>query len=182
MKKRILIPIVAVLIISAMTVGVSYAFLASKSHRIENTFVAGEISLTLTETTGSNYVLVPGNKVSKNPRITVEKGSEECWLFFKEERQGLPDDIISYTYEDGWNALDGEEGVYWRRVSESAMDKTYGILKGNSFNVSYDVTEERLASLGGESRLVYLAYAVQYDGISTPEKAWEILQSRGHDR
>lgn len=182
MKKRILIPIVAVLIIAAMTVGASYAFLASKSHRIENTFVAGDISLTLTETTGSNYVLVPGNKIGKDPRITVKGGSEECWLFFKEEKQALPSDIISYTYEDGWNALEGEEGVYWRRVSESTTDKTYGILKDDVFTVSEAATEERLASLGGDSRLIYLALAVQCEGIPTPEKAWDILKARGHDQ
>ena len=181
MKKRILMLGTALLVAGVLLVGVTHAFLASKSRQIVNTFVSGDITLTLTETTGSKYLLVPGTDIDKDPSITVGKGSEACWLFFKAEEQGLLDGITDYSYEDGWTALGGEEGVYWRRVPYCTEDRVYRIIKGDRITVSADATEEKLASLGGGSKLIFLAYAVQCEGIATPERAWEIIKSGGDE-
>ena len=60
---------------------------------------------------------------------------------------------------------------------EKINEKLVG-LKGDVIRVSADVTEEMLSSLEADTAITFTAYAVQYEGISTPEKAWEIIKSK----
>ena len=142
MKRRVTVVTAAVLLAGAMLVGVTYAYLVSRASPLVNTFVSGDIEISLTESTGSTYTLVPGCTLQKDPRITVKDGSEECWLFFRLEDE-TPEGIVDYSPDDGWNALSGEAGVYWRRVSECREDKVYSILKGDCITVVPTATEEK---------------------------------------
>ena len=175
MKKRILVVGVMALVLVMLCVGSTYALLLSKSLSVTNTFVSGDIGLTLTETTGSKYTMVPGCEIYKNPRITVKGGSVECWLFFKAESRDDFDSFVSCYASDGWTLLTGESQVWWRRVEKSNTDKVFPIIKGDTLTVSENVTEEKLESLKGDLKLTFSAYAVQYEGVSTPEKAWDII-------
>ncbi|MBR2615138.1 MAG: hypothetical protein IKC69_00470 [Clostridia bacterium] len=177
MKKRTWLFCGLVLALGLICVGVTYALLTSKSRPVVNTFVAGDIELRLTESTGSRYPLVPGTEVSKDPRITVASGSEECWLFVRITRDSELDGIVDYTVADGWTAVGGEESVFWRKVDATEGEKTYGVLKHDRFTVSDEVTEADLLSLGSEPKLRFCAFAVQQEGISTPEAAWEKAKS-----
>lgn len=175
MKKRIVAIALTALIVGAVFVSATYALLLSKSRSLVNTFVSGNIELTLTESTGSRYTLVPGCNVKKDPRITVKDGSEECWLFFKADGDDMLDTMVTYEASDGWTPLTGAEGVWWRRVAESNADREYRVLKSDSIFVKETVTEEQLSTLDGNIKLSFTAYAVQCEGIPTPEKAWEIM-------
>jgi hypothetical protein len=153
----------------------------SKSHTVVNTFVVGNIGLTLTESTGSEYVLVPGCSVTKDPRVTVTGYSEECWLFVKIGTDDITESLIDYSIADGWNALSEESNLYWRQVPRTSQDSTWGILNNDSFLVDASITEERLASLDEDIKLTFTAYAIQCEGILTPDKAWEIIKSKGDE-
>lgn len=77
------------------TVGGTLAWLTDKTEAVTNTFVVGDIDIDLDESklndgalvTGTrvmsndNYKILPGNNQPKDPVVTVEKGSEACWLF-----------------------------------------------------------------------------------------------------
>ena len=114
MKKRILVIGVMALILVTICVGTTHALLLSKSLSVTNTFVSGDIGLTLTEGTGSIYTLVPGCEIYKNPRITVKDGSVECWLFFKADSRDDLSSFATYSVADGWTLLTGETDVWWR--------------------------------------------------------------------
>ena len=77
--------------------------------------------------------------------------------------------------QDTFTLLTGETDVGWRRVEKCDADKVFAIIKGDTLTVSENVTEEKLASLQGDLKLTFSAYAVQYEGVSTPEKAWDII-------
>ncbi len=177
-KKRTLLIIVAILMMSVVWVGITQGLLLSRSRSIINTFVSGNIEIELTESTGVQYTLVPGCALEKDPRITVKEGSEECWLFFKVEYRDELDTFITYSMSDGWTALSGVENVYWRRVNKCvAGDRVYSVLKNNEVLVKDTVTEEKLAAINHDLGITFSAYAIQYETISTPEKAWEIIKS-----
>lgn len=174
-KKRIFIICAMVLLAVMLCVGTTYALLLSRSRTVTNTFVSGDIVLTLTESTGSEYTLVPGCELFKDPRITVKAGSEECWLFFKAEGDNITHSFVSFDLADGWTPLDGEEGVYWRRIEEAGYDRVFPLIKGDVVTVSESVTEEKLASLNNNLKITFTAYAVQYEGIYSHDKAWDII-------
>lgn len=182
MKKKILLLCVYVLLFGVCCVGTTYAVLTSKSRQIENTFVHGDITLTLTESTGSTYMLIPGSVVDKDPRITVGKDSVECWLFVKLERHDTFDAMVDYELAAGWTALEGEDGVYWRRVERTSTDKTYHVLKNDRVVINSTITEAHLASLEHSEKLTLTAYAAQCEGISTPQTAWKIMKSGGNEQ
>ena len=182
MKKKFLLLCVYALLFGMCCVGTTFALLASKSRQIDNTFVYGDITLTLTESTGSTYTLIPGSVVDKDPRITVGKGSVECWLFVKLERDDTFDTMVDYEITTGWTALDGEDGVYWRRVEQMNSDKTYAVLKDDQVVIASTVTEQQLAALEHSPKLTVYAYAVQREGISTPQAAWELTKLGGNEQ
>ncbi len=182
MKKKILLLCVYALLFGVCCVGTTFAVLTSKSRQLDNTFVYGDITLSLTETTGSTYTLIPGSVVDKDPRITVGKNSVQCWLFVKLERDDTFDAMVDYDLAAGWTPLEGEDGVYRRKVEQTIMDKTYGVLQDNRVVVSDDLTEAQLASLAHSPKLTFFAYAIQCEGISTPQTAWEIVKSGGNEQ
>ena len=177
MKKIIVVLCILLLMLSSVLVGVTYASLASKTPSVVNTFVVGNVSLSLTESTGSNYLLIPGTTVKKDPRVMVGKNSEKCWLFFKIESDEELEKLVTYSIADGWTALEGVEGVYWRQVEETPEDKYYSIIKDDKITVKDTVTEEQLAVFGNDPKMIFYAYAIQFEGISAPETAWENLQT-----
>ena len=172
-------------------IGGTIAWLVSKTDSVTNTFTYGDINITLTETdTGDNdgdagtntYEMVPGKEIEKDPLITVEADSEDCWLFAQIETTDDFDDFIDYTVADGWKPLDGEDGVYYREVAKSDAAQEFYVIAGNTVTVKDDVTKEMLNALGedGSISLTVTAYAVQRDGtieaIDTAAEAWALTQ------
>ena len=115
--KKTLITVLATLLICASVVGTTLAWLTDKTDAITNTFTYGDINITLTETTGTEYKMVPGQTVAKDPTITVDKDSEACWLFVKIDESTNFDDFMTYEVADGWTALPDNAGVYYREVT-----------------------------------------------------------------
>ena len=177
MKKKIAICTLAALLIIAISIGGTYAWLAAKSATVENTFTVGNIYITLTESTGNTYSLVPGTSLSKDPRVTVKAGSEDCWLFFKLDKTGELDRFLSYAVAEGWTALDGQEGVYYRRVDALTMDETFPLLLSDTVTVRESVSEEMLSSLTANPTMKFTAYAIQQSGFSNPALAWQELNA-----
>ena len=172
MKKNVLLVIAALALCVCGLVGNTVAWLIGRSE-VNNTFVAGDIAIALTETTGGSYPLVPGTTVAKDPKVTVYEGSEACWLFVKVEKSNDLDTYISYATADGWTRL--EDGVYYRKQAATTASVTYSFLQDDRFTVKDSLTEEQMEAMkasGAYPVMTLKAYAIQQSGIATVEDAW----------
>lgn len=175
MKKKVLICVVAVVLVLCCAVGGTIAWLTATTDSVVNTFTVGDINIDLTETK-RDYKMVPGNKLDKDPTVTVQKDSEACWLFVKVEESENLDQFIAYTMADGWTEL--ESGVYYREVGASTKDdQVFDVLAGNTVTVKESVTKADMNALTKENypTLTFTAYAVQKDNIANAAIAWAEL-------
>lgn len=172
-KNKLILLIVAVGIVFTTVISGTIAWIIAATNTVENTFTIGNVNITLTETTGKLYNLTPGVTLSKDPTVTIKAGSDDCWLFIKAEKSAELDSFASYHAEDGWTKLEGEEGVYYRKVVRSESDQSFNILRYNHVKVKDNVTEEQLAALSANQKLSFTAYAIQQTGFDTAEFAWE---------
>ena len=121
MKKKTLALVLALTLLVAGVVGGTLAWLTDRTAEVKNTFTVGDINIGLTETT-TDYKMVPGNTIAKDPTVTVKANSEACWLFVKVTKSENLDTFITYAIAEGWTALPGVDGVYYREVPASAAD------------------------------------------------------------
>lgn len=172
MKKKVL-SIVAVVLVLCCAIGGTLAWLTDKTASVTNTFTVGDINIELTETT-TNYKMVPGNTIAKDPKVTVQANSEACWLFVKVEKSSNFDSFMTYEMADGWTALAGVEGVFYREVDATTTATEFSVLKDNSVLVKDTVTKADLNALTQNTfpTLTFTAYAVQKDNVATVTDAW----------
>ena len=178
MKKKVLLLIAVISICFSCLVGGTLAWVRAYVS-LTNTFTIGDINISLFETSGRNYKLVPGTTIAKNPQVTVHKGSVDCWLFVKLEKSSDLDSYISYTPADGWILL--EDGVYYRSQEAVTADVTYSVLLNDSVTVKDTINNVSAAVLkasGNYPMLNITAYAIQKSGISTVEEAWQKVSNQ----
>lgn len=194
-KKTMLMAVAATLVTSGVASG-TLAWLIDRTPEVTNTFTYGDINITLEETDNNidqdgnpntnEYNMTPGAVIDKDPQVTVLANSEESWVFVKLEKSDNFDDFMSFEIADGWTALAGVEGVYYRKAEASEEDVVYPVLKDDKVYVSIDVTKEMLNELdAGEvpnyPQLIISAYAIQRDeaieDLSTAESAWALIQA-----
>lgn len=181
MKKRSLALLLALVLAIGVAAGGTIAWLVAKTDSVVNTFTYGDINITLTETTGSSYKIIPGVDITKDPKVTVKANSEACWLFVKvaeenwptfAEADGTPK--VTYTIADGWTELTAGSGVYYRAVAATTTaDVDFYVLKDNKITVSENLTKAEVNGIKTQPTLTFTAYAVQKDGIATAAAAWE---------
>ena len=175
MKKKLTVSLAVLALVACMAAGATLAWLTAKTSSVTNTFTYGDINITLDETTTS-YKMVPGNTIAKDPKVTVKANSEACWLFVKVEKSDNFDDFMTYGIADGWTALAGVDGVYYREVTSSTTDTEYYVLSGNLVTVKDSVTKEDFAGLKGTMpTLTFTAYACQKDNVTTATQAWNLV-------
>lgn len=175
MKKKVL-SIVAVVLVLCCAIGGTLAWLTDKTASVKNTFTVGDINIELTETT-TNYKMVPGNTISKDPKVTVKANSEACWLFVKVEKSANFDSFMTYDMADGWTELPSVTGVYYREVAATTAATDFSVLKGDSVSVKDTVTKAYLNALTQNTfpTLTFTAYAVQKDNVADAATAWSKL-------
>ena len=173
MKKKATIAVVALALVLCFAIGGTLAWLVDKSDAVVNTFTYGDINIDLSETTRNEYKMIPGNDITKDPKVTVEANSEACWLFVKVEKSdNYADYLANYTIADGWNELDGVAGVYYREVNATTAKAgtSYQVLKGNTVTVLDSVEKSDMEAIkkGATAKptLTFTAYAVQLDGFN----------------
>lgn len=175
MKKKVL-SIVAVVLVLCCAIGGTLAWLTDKTASVKNTFTVGDINIELTETT-TNYKMVPGNTIFKDPKVTVKANSEACWLFVKVEKSANFDSFMTYDMADGWTELPSVTGVYYREVAATTAATDFSVLKGDSVSVKDTVTKADLNALTQNTfpTLTFTAYAVQKDNVADAATAWSKL-------
>lgn len=191
MKKKIstkvLVMLLVTLLVAGSVIGGTLAWLVDKSDVAVNTFTYGDVNIDLDETDTdrddddnpdtNEYEMIPGESITKDPKVTVKAESKACWLFVKLDKSENFDDFMEYEIADGWTQLIDAEGndvvgVYYRDVAEvGEEDVVYGVLLNDEVKVKETVTKEMLNALDPEGEeatyptLSVTAYAVQMSGF-----------------
>lgn len=202
-KKPVAFALALVLVV-ALAVAGTIAWLTARSGEVVNTFTAGDINIELTETDAvdleedgvwtKGYKMVPGDTLSKDPKVTVKAGSEKCFLFVKVKEDIDPNltfaDYLYYEPAAGWTSLGTNDGVtrYYRVVEMKDADQGFDVIKGNQVKVNETVTKQMMEALEGKKfpTLTFQAFAVQYDNVKVEgndapsevqlaEAAWALL-------
>ena len=192
MKKKGLVIAASVMLVLCLAVGGTLAWLSAETGPVVNTFTYGDINITLDEADADNstadkdrdqansYKMIPGNKITKDPKVTVEANSEACYLFVKVEKNSTYDTYLeNYAVSSEWTPLDGVAGVYYRTVNADIAKGgvSYYVLNDNTVTVKTSVTKAQMENLNNGTAaptLTFTAYAVQSDNVADAATAWKI--------
>ena len=183
-KKKVFMTVLCAAALVVASVLGTMAFLTSKD-KVNNTFTVGNVAITLDEakvTDAGNpvegadrvkaniYKLIPGHEYTKDPTVHVTANSEDSWVFIKVE-DGLAvieDDttVADQITGNGWTALDGVAGVYYKEYSSSTAATDLVVFE--TFKVKGDADVAQYAN----AKIDVTAYAIQKDGFTTPAAAW----------
>jgi len=188
--------LLAVMMLVGGIVGGTVAWLTAKTDTVTNTFTAGDINIELNETgtdedNKKEFQMIPGWTIDKDPILTVNAKSEDCYLFIKVEETGgftaqngtqyTFDKFIAYAIDtDNWTELGKNyPGVYYCYAKDIEKDRDIKILAGGTYefgNESYswkpnqvlvkpDVTKEMMEGVAADGgklpTLTFTAYASQ---------------------
>lgn len=184
MKKTLTVLLALVLVI-AMSVAGTMAYLTSTTGPVTNTFTVGKVAITLDETdvdvygkkdgdtrvTENSYRLIPGKNYTKDPVVHFQPDSEASWLFVKVENgiktyEADTKTIASQITANGWTELTGVNNVYYKQVpanfTTAAVD--YKVFE------EFTIADNAVAT--GTPTVTVTAYAIQAEGFTTPADAW----------
>lgn len=166
--KPMLIAMAVVLLLGCVTGG-TLAWLTATTDEVTNTFTVGDINITLDETT-SDYKMIPGYTIAKDPKVTVAANSEKCYLFVKVTKSTNFDNYMTYEMASGWTAVDGTTGVYYRVVEPSTSEQKFSVLKDDQVSVLGTVTKAAMETANASKpTLTFQAAAVQFNKNNTTE-------------
>lgn len=201
MKKKIALMATSLVLVAALAVGGTLAYLTSHA-TVTNTFTVGNVAITLDEAkvnevgekvdkegnilgenaadvrvTDNEYKLMPGHTYVKDPTIHVDANSEDCYLFVKVENgisgiEASDNNIASQLTSNGWNSLEGNNGVYYYTHDGQTI---VSVGDNNDYKVfdSFTINGDADVSDCAGATIEITAYAVQADGFNTPDAAWE---------
>lgn len=190
---KTMVLVLAVMLIVGATIGGTIAWLQDSTATVTNTFTAGDVDITLTESplnsdgTYGNpaegvknaYQMIPGQKYKKDPKVTVLAVSEKCYLFVKFEENGNAASYIDYTSTlteaNGWALVDGETNVWYIVVEDTDADQSWNLLKDDTITINAENVTKKNMATATAAELVYTAYAVQYDNVTNAAAAWAIV-------
>jgi len=130
MKKSLITMLVALVLVAAVGVGATLAYLTDSTDAKINTFKVGDVDIDLTETADANGTaatvtptkdgfkfenLQPGDVVNKKPVVTVAADSNDCYVFVKiSNATSLTTDMIA----NDWVSVG--DGIYrYKEVCEA---------------------------------------------------------------
>ena len=172
-KHALLISGLAILMALCTIAGATLAYLFTETKQVVNTFSPSNIDLTLVETT-TDYKMIPGNTISKDPKVTV-KSDVACYVFVKIEETSNFDKFMTYTVATEWTPLAGVDGVYYKELAANATFEDVSVLSGDQVTVLGSVTKSQMDALYNTDgtvndavcpKLTFRAAAVQKDNLS----------------
>ena len=172
LRKKLIAMVIALACVLVFGVGGTIAYLVAIAGPITNTFTYGDVSITLTETTGQDYSMIPGKTITKDPIVAVKGGSESAWLYVKVAKTMNFDEYLSFEMAEGWKPLDGHPDVYYRSTTRAYSDTSFTIIKDNAVIVSSSLTEEKMTAISVFPRVSFTAYAIQAHGVESALDGW----------
>lgn len=193
MKKK-LMTVLALVLVVALSVAGTYAYLTSTA-KVNNTFTVGNVSITMDEAkvntdgspvanadrvTSNQYKLMPGHKYTKDPTVHVAAGSEACYVFVKVdngiaayEATGTTT-IATQIANKGWIALEvngsSVANVYYKAVAASNTKTDLVVFE--NFTIADNANAVAGWSGATSAAITVTACAVQSDGFNTAAAAY----------
>ncbi len=186
------------LLLSGAAVGGTAAWLTDRTPVLKNSFTVGDVAITLTESpiqyaadgevsygapaegVQNAYKLIPGTVYRKDPVVSVDPSSEDCYLFVMFEEKENAAAYIGYTSAlteaNGWTRGAGTDGVpanvWYRQVMKTDTLRSWELLAENTITILPDAVNRDTMAAAAKGQLVYTAYAVQLANLTVSE-AWE---------
>lgn len=176
MKKTLMIMLALVLVI-AMSVTGTLAYLTSTTDVVTNTFTVGKVVIKLDEAkvneygvvdatatnrvTENTYKLIPGHSYTKDPTVHVEAGSEASYLFVKVTNgiKDIEDDTtIADQMKTNWVLVDEANGIY--RYKNTVTPGDYKVFE------SFKLKSGAAVAGYADAKITIVACAVQADGLT----------------
>lgn len=112
MKKGLIVALLVVLL-TALTFGGTLAWLTDEEGPVANIFSVGDISIKLTELNWdkNENKIYPGAKISKEPVVTIEALSEDCYVFMQ-CTNNIPGNVAAFDFSSSWKVIDLNNGIY----------------------------------------------------------------------
>lgn len=191
-KTKSIIITSAVVIVLIAIVGATVAWLTSKTNLLKNAFTYGDIEISIIESdtndgdediNTNSYEMLPGKEITKDTKVLVKAGSEDCWLFVKLVKENDFDEYMVYSLETNWTLVEGQNNVYYTKVDKSDTDQVFNIMKDNKITVKPELTQTDINHITEDTypTLEIKAYAVQrnenMDVINSPKDAWELVDN-----
>lgn len=173
-KKNIAITGVAVSLAAVMLVGGgTFAYLKGETDPITNSFRTNQVQVSLEETTGNEYNIIPGTTQRKDPKVTVNN-TVDAYVFV--EITDETDNLVDYAIADGWMPLNGVPNVYYRFVSAAQDVKEFSVLANDEVRYSkalenHDMTDGS-GSLKRDINLTFNAVAIQAEPFADAKEAY----------
>jgi len=138
----------------------------------------------------NTYKLFPGHTYTKDPIVHVDDKSENCWLFVKIEndidkvdisRDKTINDIERKTLatqlsERGWTAVDANAGIYaYTSIVTAGADIPVFVsftIEGDGIEYDDLIKFDKTDKGADAPAITVTAYAIQADGFTTYEAAW----------
>ncbi len=184
MNKKTVALLLALVLVFGAAVGGTLAWLTDKTDAVTNTFTVGNIDidlkehklgddgkLTTEEVLQNAYHFVPGDTLPKDPFVTVEDGSEACYVFLREQVtnntvDGLTGNIVQYSIDATvWTAVPDHAG-YWycevEAIAAGGTDVVKNVLTGSQVTINANLTKAMAEAMTGKAPvLTFTAAAVQ---------------------
>ena len=181
--KKILVLSLAALLLVAVSVGGTIAYLTATSGPVENTFTPAGIAIKLDETKQSDGTevdagvtdwtakMIPGATYPKNPKVTLTKADCDVYIFITVEDSTAG--AVAYTIDTAnWTPVTGETNVWYRAATTADVNKSWDILTNDQVTIA--TTLGQTTAMPGENvKIVFNAYAIQQTAATTVAAAWE---------
>lgn len=173
-KKNIAITGVAVSLAAVMLVGGgTFAYLKGETDPITNSFRTNQVQVSLEETTGNEYNIIPGTTQRKDPKVTVNN-TVDAYVFV--EVADATEGLVDYAIADGWMPLNGVPNVYYRFVSAAQDVKEFSVLANDEVRYSKALENDDMTdgsgSLKGDINLSFNAVAIQAEPFADAKEAY----------
>ncbi len=214
--RRALLALSLVLVTMLVAVGGTIAWLTDSTETVTNSFTSSNIDIWMTETKNgettasstedgaitTSFQMIPGGEDKKDPKVVIEAGSEDCWVFVKITPAGgvvtadgkttAFSDFVSYTVDTAnWTAVTGASGVYYKKLdSISDSDNvTLNVLTSEKVTYPSTITKAMMDALektpAQNPQLIFQSWAVQQanlkdasgNAVTTAEAAWAIVSA-----
>ena len=164
-KKRMISTSIAGTLAAAILVGGgTFAYLKDETDPIDNNFKGNSVSVSLEETTGTEYSIVPGTEAAKDPMITLTS-TVPSYLFLVVEDTTKTNEV-DWKKNDAWRPVDGEENVFYQKIDRAVKGEKYQVIDGDK------VTYLAEAETATDSHLKFTAYAIQQASFEDAAAAW----------
>lgn len=201
-KKTIFTMVTTLVLIAAIGIGATFAFLTDKTNTLKNTFTFGKVELELFEHNengtenfeGISYKDVyPGQTVKKDPTARVKADSADCYVFIQVagidalESKGFTVGKIDPAVWEKQGIKNGKKDGIYRYIGTKA-NGTYaaGVVLKNAKNVTlpalfetvkYNENEEGVTGCVKIPSIDLIAYAVQAKGLSVSD-AYKVVTDK----